>query len=86
MHVQLLYVGILWGSIWFGGESDEAVVVKEDSKRVAGSDEDVNAEIELETVDQKRLVAVFLHDHVVVLRNLGIQRGCGNFRVVSSWK
>ena len=51
VHIKLFDVGVLGGSVGFGGETDEAVVVKKDSQRIAGSDENVDAKIELETVD-----------------------------------
>lgn len=40
--------------------ADEAVFVQENAKRVAGSDEDVDAKVKLVALHQKGLVQVFL--------------------------
>ena len=67
MHIKLFDVRVLRGSVGFGGETDEPVVVEEDAQRVAGSDENVNAKIKLESVDEKGFVTVLLDYHVIVL-------------------
>ena len=53
--------------IGFGTESHKAVVVDECTKRIARGDECVDAQVELEAVEEQWIGNVFLHD-VVVLR------------------
>ena len=49
---------------------DQAVVVQEDPQRIAGGDQDVDAQVELVAFHQKGLLKVLLHDEVVLTRKL----------------
>lgn len=56
--------------VLFRAHANQAVVVKENAKRVAGSDQDVDAQVKLVALHQKRLVQVLLDNKVLLGRKL----------------
>mmetsp|Transcript_149762 Transcript_149762/g.480957 ORF Transcript_149762/g.480957 Transcript_149762/m.480957 type:complete len:272 (+) Transcript_149762:1204-2019(+) len=60
MHHGLLQVFSARLDVRLGSQSDEAALVEEDPQRVTSCHQDVEAQIELETIEQKGLVEVAL--------------------------
>lgn len=52
--------------VLLGAHANQAVVVQENSKRVAGSDQDVDAQVKLVALHQEGLVQVLLNNKVLL--------------------
>lgn len=59
-------VGFTGGVVFLCSHTNQAVVVEEDAQRVAGGDEDVDAQIKLVALHQEGLVQVLLNDEVLL--------------------
>lgn len=63
-------VALVGRVVLLGAHAHQAVVVEEDPERVAGGDQDVDAQVELEALHQEGFLQVLLHDEVVLARKL----------------
>lgn len=59
-------VGLTGCMVLFGAHANQAVVVEKNTKWVAGSDEDVDAQVKLVALHQEGLVQVLLNDKVLL--------------------
>jgi len=67
------HIALRRANIAFGAESQQTVIEEEHAKWAAGSNENVNPEIALKSIDEQWLVDVLLNDDMLVRRNpLGI--------------
>ena len=60
MHTAVAIVCLVWGLVWGGGETGQPLLVDVDGKGLERFDEDVDAGVEFEAVDEKRVVDVLL--------------------------
>lgn len=63
-------VGLTGRVVLLRAHANQAVIVEENAKWVAGSDEDVDAQVELVPLHQEGLVQVLLNDKVLLSRQL----------------
>lgn len=59
-------VGLTGRVVFLCAHANQAVIVEENAKWVTGSDEDVNAQVELVALHQERLVQVLLNNKVLL--------------------
>lgn len=59
-------VGLIGCMVLLRAHANKAIIVEEDAKRVTGSDQDVDAQVELVAFHQEGLVQVFLNDEVLL--------------------
>ena len=67
VHVEVVEVVLIGGTVLTGRQATEPLIVEENSERVHAREEHIDAQVELELIDQEWLVEVPLH-HVVLIR------------------
>lgn len=73
MNPRATHVFRGWFLVLFRAKSDQAFFEQENPKRIAREDQNVHSHVELESLDQQRLLNVFLNDAIrVFFRIVGI--------------
>ena len=65
VHTEIVEVAAKWCDVLFGSKSGQSFLVQEHSDRNHGRDQEVDTQVELQVVDQIRLVEISLGDVVL---------------------